>query len=237
MPDLRTSAAVLAVAAAAFTGIDGIAVATTGQPLLLGKSNSADHATRIAMTTRGTALQLSVKAGQPPFTVNSTTKVANLDADLLDGLSSDRVINRVWTYAVPAMSASAGNASFTFPRLPPGIYLASYSITARTSDGATYLDCALRNEAAGGYQLANRGPATGSYLAVSGSGVIDARKATFSFVCFAFGGTFSWLVDQSNYSTFSFLRLDQVDLSMAAIVVALPAVLPLVYFMMKRLSK
>jgi multiple sugar transport system permease protein len=34
-----------------------------------------------------------------------------------------------------------------------------------------------------------------------------------------------------------YLRLDQVDLSMAAIVVALPAVLPLIYFMMKRLSK
>jgi multiple sugar transport system permease protein len=34
-----------------------------------------------------------------------------------------------------------------------------------------------------------------------------------------------------------YLRLDQVDLSMAAIVIALPAILPLVYFMMKRLSK
>ena len=34
-----------------------------------------------------------------------------------------------------------------------------------------------------------------------------------------------------------YLRLDQVDMSMAAIVVALPLVLPLVYFMMKRLSK
>ena len=34
-----------------------------------------------------------------------------------------------------------------------------------------------------------------------------------------------------------YLRLDQVDLSMAAIVVALPFVLPLVYFMMRRLSK
>lgn len=34
-----------------------------------------------------------------------------------------------------------------------------------------------------------------------------------------------------------YLRLDEVDLSMAAIVVALPFVLPLVYFMMKRLSK
>lgn len=34
-----------------------------------------------------------------------------------------------------------------------------------------------------------------------------------------------------------YLRLDMVDLSMASIVVALPLVLPLVYFMMKRLSK
>jgi multiple sugar transport system permease protein len=34
-----------------------------------------------------------------------------------------------------------------------------------------------------------------------------------------------------------YLRLDQVDLSMATIVFALPLVLPLVYFMMKRLSR
>jgi multiple sugar transport system permease protein len=34
-----------------------------------------------------------------------------------------------------------------------------------------------------------------------------------------------------------YLRLDQVDLSIASIVVAMPLVLPLVYFMMKRLSK
>src|SRR6266702_4246105 len=34
-----------------------------------------------------------------------------------------------------------------------------------------------------------------------------------------------------------YLRLDAVDLSMAAIVCALPLVLPLVFFMMKRLSR
>lgn len=34
-----------------------------------------------------------------------------------------------------------------------------------------------------------------------------------------------------------YLRLDQVDLSLASIVVALPLILPLVFFMMKRLSK
>lgn len=34
-----------------------------------------------------------------------------------------------------------------------------------------------------------------------------------------------------------YLRLDQVDLAMASVVVAMPLVLPLVFFMMKRLSK
>jgi multiple sugar transport system permease protein len=34
-----------------------------------------------------------------------------------------------------------------------------------------------------------------------------------------------------------YLRLDQIDLAMASLVVALPLVLPLVWVMMKRLSK
>jgi multiple sugar transport system permease protein len=34
-----------------------------------------------------------------------------------------------------------------------------------------------------------------------------------------------------------YLRLDQLNLAMASIVIAMPFVLPLVYFMMKRLSR
>jgi len=34
-----------------------------------------------------------------------------------------------------------------------------------------------------------------------------------------------------------YLRLDQVDMSVAAVVCAMPLVLPLIYFMMKRLAK
>ena len=34
-----------------------------------------------------------------------------------------------------------------------------------------------------------------------------------------------------------YLRLDRVDLSIATIVFAMPLILPMVYFMMKRLSK
>jgi hypothetical protein len=55
-----------------------------------------------------TALDLRVKPGKAPMTVNSNVKVANLNADLLDGkdstqyLSADRIYERSNLVAVPA---------------------------------------------------------------------------------------------------------------------------------------
>jgi hypothetical protein len=45
--------------------------------------------------TSATALGLNVASGHQPFTVNSTTKVANLNADLLDGIDSTALQKRV----------------------------------------------------------------------------------------------------------------------------------------------
>src|SRR3954468_13320449 len=57
---------------------------TTGSQRLLQLTNSN--------TTAGaTALGLNVASGHAPFTVNSGTKVANLNADKLDGISSSGV--------------------------------------------------------------------------------------------------------------------------------------------------
>jgi hypothetical protein len=86
--------------AALFVALGGTTYAATGGPFILGQSNSADATTdlsspfvgkvlRVTQTgTSGTALGLLVPPGRPPFTVNSTTKVANLNADMLDGLDS-----------------------------------------------------------------------------------------------------------------------------------------------------
>ena len=52
---------------------------------LLGKSATAP-ALNAANTGGGAALGLTVNSGKSPFTVNSATKVANLNADKLDGL-------------------------------------------------------------------------------------------------------------------------------------------------------
>ena len=87
---------------AVFLVLGGGAYAATGGNFILGRSNSAssrtslsapisDKALRVTNTSTGTgatALGLNVASGHPPFTVNSDTQVANLNADQLDGKNS-----------------------------------------------------------------------------------------------------------------------------------------------------
>ena len=88
----------------AFIVLGGMSYAATGGNFILGQSNSASSTTSLTRTgantgkglqvtnnstTAGaTALGLNVASGHAPFTVNSGTKVANLNADKLDGLDS-----------------------------------------------------------------------------------------------------------------------------------------------------
>jgi hypothetical protein len=67
----------------------GTAYAATGGKFILGKSNSAGAQSTLT-NSRGTALALNSKAGTPSLKVNRTTKVPNLNADLLDGLDQSR---------------------------------------------------------------------------------------------------------------------------------------------------
>jgi hypothetical protein len=88
---------------ALFVALGGTTYAATGGNFILGQSNSAGNTTSLSAPLAGkkalqltntstgagaTALGLNVASGHPPFTVNSGTKVANLNADKLDGLDS-----------------------------------------------------------------------------------------------------------------------------------------------------
>lgn len=75
--------------ASCFTPI-GSATAATAKSVLLGKSNKTTKVTTI-QNTKGVALSLKSKTGKAPLAVNSTTKVANLNSDLLDGLTSSKL--------------------------------------------------------------------------------------------------------------------------------------------------
>jgi hypothetical protein len=65
----------------------GIASAATGGTFILGKTNFA-RTTTVLKDSTGVPLSLFAPAGKAPLTVNRGVKVANLNADKLDGLDS-----------------------------------------------------------------------------------------------------------------------------------------------------
>jgi hypothetical protein len=65
----------------------GTAYAATGGTFILGKANTAGTTTALS-NAKGTALTLNSKSGTPSLKVNRTTKVPNLNADLVDGINS-----------------------------------------------------------------------------------------------------------------------------------------------------
>jgi hypothetical protein len=87
---------------ALFIALGGTTYAATGGNFILGKANSASSTTSLSAPVAGKGLQvtntsthagasalgLNVASGHAPFTVNSGAKVANLNADKLDGVDS-----------------------------------------------------------------------------------------------------------------------------------------------------
>jgi hypothetical protein len=92
----------LAVIVALVFGAATTALGATGANFILGKANSAGAVSKLTANMAGpaldlvnqstasaaTALDLQVASGHPPLTVNSSAKVANLNADQLDGKDS-----------------------------------------------------------------------------------------------------------------------------------------------------
>jgi hypothetical protein len=89
--------------AAVFIALGGTTFAATGGNFILGQPNSASSTTALSGGTTGPALKVTntstgaggsfnVASGHQPFTVNSGTKVVNLNADKLDGLDSTQLV-------------------------------------------------------------------------------------------------------------------------------------------------
>jgi hypothetical protein len=72
----------------------GVATAAGATAVLLGRSNSSAHATVLA-NPHGSPLSLAAGRSAPPLVVNSSTKVAHLNADYLDGLDVSALQRRV----------------------------------------------------------------------------------------------------------------------------------------------
>ena len=70
----------LAMILALVFGVASTALGANGNPFLLGKKNVASAISKLVKQGTGPALKLQVGAGQPPLAVNSTARVANLNA-------------------------------------------------------------------------------------------------------------------------------------------------------------
>lgn len=84
---IRTTTAFAMGAITAVVLGSGTAYAATGGTFKLGNANTASRTTTLT-NAYGTALYLRSKAGRAPLTVNSKTRVPNLNSDLLDGRDS-----------------------------------------------------------------------------------------------------------------------------------------------------
>jgi hypothetical protein len=96
----RVSPSLVISCTALFIALGSVGYSATGGTFKLGKANTAGKTTalksgnvsgptlKVNNTGNRPAAAFLSNSGQPPFTVNRTTKVANLNADQLDGLDS-----------------------------------------------------------------------------------------------------------------------------------------------------
>ena len=85
---LKSILTTLFVTAMLIVGIDYASYAANGSHAILGKINKAGKATTFQRTKTGPPVNLVAKPGSAPLAVNSSTQVANLNADLLDGVDA-----------------------------------------------------------------------------------------------------------------------------------------------------
>lgn len=111
-------------------GVATVALGANGGNFILGQGNAATALTRLTGNVNGstlqvvnnnaetndTALDLRVQTGEEPMRVNSNDKVANLNADFLDGLGSSTFMRSVTYDTQSTLSAGTDLGDGTFEK-------------------------------------------------------------------------------------------------------------------------
>ncbi|HET6154258.1 MAG TPA: hypothetical protein VFE15_15045 [Marmoricola sp.] len=132
-----------------------VALAANGHGFLLGKSNTAKSTTTLVRTKPGPALTVKTKSSSnPPFAVNGKGKVANLNADKVDGLDAAALMGvRTKVYRYVFGPSATGHAQ-ALPTLAAGAYLATLDVPLLGSGGTaatpTWVYCELEQSNTGG---------------------------------------------------------------------------------------
>jgi hypothetical protein len=134
---LRSALAVLGAATLLVGGVQLVATAATGGPLVLGASNTASKTTTLKTTGNKAALKLKSKKGKPALAVSNKALIKNLNADLIDGKSLEQLAPTVYRHTVYTPGGMvSGSAQFvSTSTIPAGTYRASVSGLMATSTG------------------------------------------------------------------------------------------------------
>jgi hypothetical protein len=194
--------------------------AANGGPLLLGKGNSATKTTKLKTTGNGAALSLKSKKTAAPLKVSNSTKVAKLNADLVDGLDSTALRNRAYVYNLVANEITEDLIEFTLPGLPSGKYLVTLSVSGDVEGSSPYFGCFMASGSlsTGDIRAAGLGTENGSgtYF-VSSGGYIDTTAAAYRVVCQSDGATSVSVPGSTNIpSQASLVRVDDVTLTQSS---------------------
>src|SRR3712207_4213917 len=132
----------LAVILALVLGMASTALGADGKPFLLGDSHVATKVSTLVKRGAGPALELRVGSGAP-LKVNSSRKVANLNADQLDGMSANGVIRVASASADEALVGESGDALSTSIVAPSRGFLVMNASTDVTASGDDLVVCSL----------------------------------------------------------------------------------------------
>jgi hypothetical protein len=162
--------AVVGAAAVLVVGFDAATYAATGSSLLMGRINTANKTTVVKNTGSGPAMSLLTKsAASAPFKTNAKGRVANLNADKVDGLEAAAIIAagrqattlggsskaQILTAAKTTTSVTyrssggrSGNTTYQLPSVPAGTYLVTIAgrvslNTAGSAGSPNTLTCTL----------------------------------------------------------------------------------------------
>jgi hypothetical protein len=121
-------ATVFLVGLAVIVGLVGVAstaLGANGDFFKVGKANVASAVSTLSKSGAGPALSLKVDHGKP-LAVNSSAKVANLNADKLDGQSSTQL--KPLTASVASIGyVSGGRGVVSASRLSTGVYTVQFN--------------------------------------------------------------------------------------------------------------
>lgn len=221
MRKLKTLVSALVVALVVITCVDYAASAATGHAFILGQINKANKITTLNRTTSGPAVKLhTTSSAAAPMVVNGHGRVANLNADTVDGLQATSLQTRSTIYRIPS-EVGVGSFTMSFTGLPTGLYHISFSVIAKMSVADAKLNCHLVNSDTGFYELMGYGSTYSDYSTSNASGIMDTRGSARQFRCFTSGGTATVDYDYDQQSQIVLTRID--GLATGALVSARPS--------------